>query len=112
VSRSRIFIRLPPAVARQRAIQWVSGLTFLSTDSLAPVALWKAPTSPPPRGDGCSDVEASREMDVAARACSACGGHWWCGRWWYGRGCVSWLVEAAVPAVGSTEHVGWLDPVG
>jgi hypothetical protein len=66
---------LPPAVARQRAIQWASGLTYLSADSIAPVALWEVPTSLP-RGDGCSDVETSREMDVAARAC---GWHWWCG---------------------------------
>jgi hypothetical protein len=44
VPGSRIFIRLPPAVARWRAIQWASGLTFLSADSIAPVALWNSPT--------------------------------------------------------------------
>jgi hypothetical protein len=44
VPRSRIYIHLPPAVARRRAIQWASRLTFLSADSIAPVALWKALT--------------------------------------------------------------------
>jgi hypothetical protein len=44
VPRGRIFIRLPPAITRRHAIQWASGLTFLSDDSIAPVALWKAPT--------------------------------------------------------------------
>jgi hypothetical protein len=32
------------------------------------------PLPPPPkRGDGCSDVEANWEMDVATGACSSCG---------------------------------------
>jgi hypothetical protein len=74
VLRGRVFIRLPPALARRRAIQWASGLTYLSVDSIAPVALWEVPTSLP-RGDKCSDVETSREMDVAAQACSARGWH-------------------------------------
>jgi hypothetical protein len=45
VLRGRDFIRLPPAVARRRAIQWASGLTYLSADLIAPVALWEVPTS-------------------------------------------------------------------
>jgi hypothetical protein len=44
VPRSRIFILLPPAVTWRRAIQWALGLTSLSADLIAPVALWKAPT--------------------------------------------------------------------
>jgi hypothetical protein len=43
--RSRICICLPPVVARRHAFQWASGLTYLSADSIAPVALWKAPTT-------------------------------------------------------------------
>jgi hypothetical protein len=42
--RARIFICLPPAVARRRAIQSASGLTYLSADSIAPVALWEVRT--------------------------------------------------------------------
>jgi hypothetical protein len=42
--KSRIFICLPPAIARRRAIQWASGLSFLSSDSIALVVLWEAPT--------------------------------------------------------------------
>jgi hypothetical protein len=47
----------------------------------------------PPRGDGCPDVEASRKMDVAAGACSSCGGLWLRGRSCYGQGCVDWQAE-------------------
>jgi hypothetical protein len=65
-----------------------------------------------PCKDGCSDVQAIREIDVVARVCSVCGGQWQCGRWWYGQGYVGWLVKAAVPTVGSTEHIGQLDLVG
>jgi hypothetical protein len=72
-------------------------------------AVWDSPT---PHGDGCSDVEASGEMDVAAGACSSRGGLWWHGMWCYGRHCIDWLVEALVPAVTPIEDVGWLDPVG
>jgi hypothetical protein len=52
------------------------------------------------RGGGCSDVEGNGEIDVATRACSMCGVEWRHGKWWYGRGCVDWQVEAAVPEVG------------
>jgi hypothetical protein len=52
--------------------------------------------TPPPRGDGCSDVEASGEMDVATGACSSCGELWLRGRWCYRRGCVDWRVEGGV----------------
>jgi hypothetical protein len=38
---------LPPAVTRRRAIQWASGLTYLSADSIAPVALWGSPQDIP-----------------------------------------------------------------
>jgi hypothetical protein len=41
--RGHIFIRLLPAVARRRAIQWASGLTYLSADLITPVALWEVP---------------------------------------------------------------------
>jgi hypothetical protein len=37
---------------------------MVSADSVVLVSLWEAPTSPSGR-DGCSDVEASREMDMA-----------------------------------------------
>jgi hypothetical protein len=52
VLRGRAFIRLPPAVARRRTIQWASGLTYLSADLIAPVALWEVPTVKSP-DDGC-----------------------------------------------------------
>jgi hypothetical protein len=48
-------------------------------------------------------------MDVATRACSACGGV--AGGATVGVASTGG-VEAAVPAVGPAEHVGRLDPVG
>jgi hypothetical protein len=30
---------------------WASGLTYLSPDSIAPVALWEVPTSPFPKNN-------------------------------------------------------------
>jgi hypothetical protein len=45
IPRSCIFIYLLPGVARRCAIQWVLGVTFLSADLIALIALWEAPTS-------------------------------------------------------------------
>jgi hypothetical protein len=63
VLRGRVFIRLPPAVARWRAIQWASGLTYLSTDSIAPVALWEVPTRSIEKS---SDFIGNQMLDLSA----------------------------------------------
>jgi hypothetical protein len=73
--------------------------------------LWEVPTSPPPRRDGCSDVEARGEMYIVTRVRSFWRGLWWRDRQCYGRGCYGWWVRV-VPTVSLVEDVGWLDPVG
>jgi hypothetical protein len=85
---------------------------IVSADGVVLIALWECPTSSPLHGDGYLDDEVSREMDVATSACSTCGRQCRGGRWCYGWGCIRWWVEAVVPAVSSTEHLGRLDPVG
>jgi hypothetical protein len=74
------------------------GAAVVSTDWVLLALLWEAPTSPP-HGDGCSDVEASGEMDVAND------------RWCYSQGCINWLV-AGVPMVSPIEDVSQFDPGG
>jgi hypothetical protein len=63
------------------------------------------PHPPPPRGDGCSDVETGGEMNVVAEACALCS------RLCYGWGCVDWWVECVVSTVRPIEDVGRLHPV-
>jgi hypothetical protein len=74
-------------------------------------SMWVIPISTTSR-DGCSDVELSREMYMATRACSSCDGRWGHGRWCYGWGCVNRGIKDGGPAVSLIQHVGWLDPVG
>jgi hypothetical protein len=65
----------------------------------------------PPYGGGCTDVETSREMDMATGACSLCSERW-SGGWYYSQDGVDSGVEGGVPALSPFEYVGRLDPIG
>jgi hypothetical protein len=84
------------------------GAAVVRTDWLALDSMWVVPL---PCGDGCSDVEVGREMDVASGACSS-GDRWWRrGRWCYNRDCVDRDIQGSGPAASLIQHVGCLDPV-
>jgi hypothetical protein len=67
-----ILLALKRVVCRKPASEPMSiGAAMVSADWVALSSLWVATISPPPRGDGLSDIEASGEMDVATGACSS-----------------------------------------